>query len=131
MTDIQGAADSVFAVQETNEFGDERSAILFKPGVYDDVNVKVGFYTQVSRLGRNPDDVTINGTLNADADWNNGNALVNFWRSSENMSTAPPAGSSAQWAVAQAAPMRRMHIKGQLELFDFDPWWNAGLASGG
>ena len=131
MADIQNVADSIFAVQESNEFGEERHAILFKPGAYDGVNVKVGFYTQVSGLGRDPDDVSINGSVNANADWNNGNALVNFWRSSENMSITPPSGSSAQWAVAQAAPMRRMHIKGQLELFDFDPWWNAGLASGG
>jgi uncharacterized protein YjdB len=129
--DIQSVADSIFARQERNEFGEERDAILFKPGAYDNVNVKVGFYTQVSGLGQNPDDVNINGSVNANADWNNGNALVNFWRSIENLSITPPSGTSAQWAVAQAAPMRRVHIKGQLELFDFDPYWNAGLASGG
>ncbi|SFB06457.1 F5/8 type C domain-containing protein [Cohnella sp. OV330] len=128
---INAAADAIFAEQERSEFGSGRHAMLFKPGDYEGVNVKVGFYTQVSGLGQDPDDVDIRGAVNANADWNDGNALVNFWRSAENFSVTPPAGSSAQWAVAQAAPMRRVHIKGQLELFDFDPWWNAGLASGG
>lgn len=128
---INAAADAIFAEQERSEFGSGRHAMLFKPGVYEGVNVKVGFYTQVSGLGQDPDDVDIRGAVNANADWNDGNALVNFWRSAENFSVTPPAGSSAQWAVAQAAPMRRVHVKGQLELFDFDPWWNAGLASGG
>jgi hypothetical protein len=130
-SEIQGVADSIFAVQERGEFSSERHAILFKPGIYDQVNVKVGFYTQVSGLGQNPDAVDIRGSVNTNADWNNGNALVNFWRSAENFSVTPPSGSSAQWAVAQAAPMRRVHIKGQLELFDFDSSWNAGYASGG
>lgn len=129
--DIQNVADSIFATQERSEFGSARHAMLFKPGTYSNVNVKVGFYTQVSGLGQNPDDVNINGTVNVDAKWNNGNALVNFWRSSENMSITPPSGSTARWAVAQAAPMRRMHINGSLDLFDFDSSWNAGYASGG
>ncbi|MFD2329592.1 glycosyl hydrolase [Cohnella sp. GCM10020058] len=128
---INAAADAIFAEQERSEFGSGRHAMLFKPGVYEGVSVKVGFYTQVSGLGQDPDDVDIRGAVNANADWNDGNALVNFWRSAENFSVTPPAGSSAQWAVAQAAPMRRVHVKGQLELFDFDLWWNAGLASGG
>ncbi|MGO4545336.1 glycosyl hydrolase [Paenibacillus sp. 2TAB23] len=129
--EIQNVADSIFTAQERGEFSAERHAILFKPGIYDQVNVKVGFYTQVSGLGQNPDDVDIRGSVNTNADWNNGNALINFWRSAENFSVTPPTGSSAQWAVAQAAPMRRVHVKGQLELFDFDSSWNAGYASGG
>ena len=34
-------------------------------------------------------------------------------------------------AVSQAAPLRRLNINGELQLFDFDNNWNAGWASGG
>jgi chitodextrinase len=128
-TSIQSTADTIFTAQETAQFGTGRYALLFKPGTYN-VNVRVGFYTQVSGLGQNPGDVNINGGVNTDAKWNNGNATVNFWRSAENF-TVTPASGTAQWAVSQAAPMRRVHVKGSLNLFDFDSNWNAGWASGG
>lgn len=129
-TKIQADVTAVFNRQESNEFGNDRYALLFKPGTYNDVNVKVGFYTQVAGLGQNPDDVSIN-TVNADAKWDNGNATRNFWRVLENLSYGKPS-DDAFFAVSQAAPMRRVHVKSKaLLLFDFDPWWNAGWASGG
>ncbi|MGG1552135.1 fibronectin type III domain-containing protein [Paenibacillus ferrarius] len=128
-TDIQNKTNEIFTRQETNEFGTERDALLFKPGTYN-VNFNVGFYTQVSGLGQNPGDVTINGGLNVNADWDNGNATRNFWRGLENL-TITPSNGTTQIAVSQAAPMRRLHIKGGLNLFDFDANWNAGWASGG
>ncbi|URN95126.1 MAG: discoidin domain-containing protein [Candidatus Pristimantibacillus lignocellulolyticus] len=129
-TKIQEDVTAVFNQQESNEFGNERYALLFKPGTYNDVNVKVGFYTQVAGLGQNPDDVHVN-TLNTDAKWDNGNATRNFWRGVENLSYGKPT-DDAFFAVSQAAPMRRVHAKSKaLLLFDFDPWWNAGWASGG
>jgi hypothetical protein len=97
--------------------------VLFKPGTYD-VDARIGFYTQVSGLGLSPDDVVINGGMRADARWRKGNATVNFWRAVENMSIVP-AGGFDRWAVSQAAPMRRMHIRGDLVLDD------GGWASGG
>ncbi|MCR8660129.1 discoidin domain-containing protein [Paenibacillus endoradicis] len=129
-TKIQADVTAVFTQQESNEFGNERYALLFKPGTYNDVNVKVGFYTQAAGLGQNPDDVHVN-TLNTDAKWDNGNATRNFWRGVENLSYGKPT-EDAFFAVSQAAPMRRVHVKSKaLLLFDFDPWWNAGWASGG
>ncbi|OCT15566.1 hypothetical protein A8709_15955 [Paenibacillus pectinilyticus] len=137
--DIQTAVDGVFARQERSEFGTERDALLFKPGTYNG-NYYVGFNTQVSGLGQNPDDVLINGGLNVNADWDNGNATRNFWRGIENISINPtlkipdPAHitpGNTQIAVSQAAPLRRLHVKGKLNLFDFDSNWNAGWASGG
>ncbi|MCD1259538.1 discoidin domain-containing protein [Paenibacillus athensensis] len=134
--DIQNTANSVFSAQESSQFGNQRTALLFKPGSYSNT-VRVGFYTQVAGLGQNPDDVTINGGVNADAQWDNANSTLNFWRSIENISVNPTSSSAhvssgtAQWAVSQAAPMRRVHIKGNLFLFDFDNGWNAGWASGG
>ena len=120
---IQATLDSVFRAQESNEFGSARVAFLFKPGIYD-VDAKVGFYTQVSGLGRSPDDVTIRGGVQADARWRKGNATLNFWRIVENMAVEPTGGFD-RWAVSQAAPMRRMHIRGDLVLDD------GGWSSGG
>lgn len=127
--DIQGVATNVFSRQERNQFGTERDALLFKPGAYN-VNFKVGFYTHVAGLGQNPGDVSINGGLNVDAAWHNGNATLNFWRTIENLTINPSSGQT-KIAVSQAAPLRRLHVKGELSLFDFDNAWNAGWASGG
>jgi hypothetical protein len=120
---IQSTLDSIFASQETSEFGAARYALFFKPGEYH-VDARIGFYTQVSGLGLSPDDVVINGGIRADARWRKGNATVNFWRDVENMSIVP-AGGFERWAVSQAAPMRRMHIRGDLVLDD------GGWSSGG
>jgi len=120
---VQAKLDSVFATQESSEFGESRVAILFKPGSYD-VSARVGFYTQLSGLGLSPDDVVINGGVQADAQWKKGNATLNFWRVVENMAVVPTAGFN-RWAVSQAAPMRRVHIRGDLVLDD------GGWSSGG
>jgi hypothetical protein len=120
---IQAKLDSVFSTQESSQFGSARIALLFKPGRYD-VDARVGFYTQISGLGLSPDDVVINGAVRADARWRKGNATLNFWRIVENMSVNPNGGTN-QWAVSQAAPMRRMHIRGDLQLDD------GGWSSGG
>jgi hypothetical protein len=122
-TSIQAKLDSVYRMQETSEFGDARYAILFKPGTYE-ADAKVGFYTQLSGLGLSPDDVVIKGGVQADARWKKGNATLNFWRIVENMAVVPSAGFN-RWAVSQAAPMRRMHIRGDLVLDD------GGWSSGG
>jgi F5/8 type C domain-containing protein len=117
---VQSALDSVFAAQESNQFGTRRDALLFKPGRYD-VNVNVGFNTSVIGLGRNPDDVNIGG-LTVDAGWFGGNATQNFWRSAENFMVP----GSARWAVAQAAPMRRVDIRGDLNLAPTGFGWASG-----
>ncbi|HEY7102741.1 MAG TPA: discoidin domain-containing protein, partial [Mycobacteriales bacterium] len=118
---VQSAVDSVFSAQETNQFGTRRDALLFRPGQYN-INVNVGFNTSVIGLGRNPDDVNIGG-LTVDAQWFGGNATQNFWRSAENFMVP----GSARWAVAQAAPMRRVDIRGDLNLAPT----GFGFASGG
>ncbi|MFE3179466.1 RICIN domain-containing protein [Streptomyces violascens] len=121
---IQGRLNQVFAQQEKNQFGAQRHALLFKPGTYS-ADANVGFYTQVAGLGLSPDDVTINGAVHAEADWFQGNATQNFWRSAENLSVNPTGGSD-RWAVSQAAPYRRMHVRGDLQLDD-GGWSSGGL----
>ncbi|MBV2353961.1 RICIN domain-containing protein [Streptomyces sp. J2-1] len=119
---IQGRLNQIFQQQETNQFGSERRAVLFKPGTYNN-DVNVGFYTQVLGLGLNPDSVNINGAVHAEADWFQGNATQNFWRAAENLSVTPNGGND-RWAVSQAAPYRRMHLRGNLQLDDNG--WSSG-----
>jgi hypothetical protein len=130
--DIQGIATGIFSKMESNQFGSGRYALLFKPGVYH-VTFNVGFYTHVAGLGRNPDDVNIDGGVNVNAQWMpNANATCNFWRTLENLAITPSSTKGVtRIAVSQAAPLRRLHVKGDLHLFDFDAKWNAGWASGG
>jgi hypothetical protein len=121
---IQSRLTSVFNQQQTNQFGSNRFALLFKPGSYN-VDANVGFFTQVAGLGLTPDAVNINGAVHAEADWfPPQNATQNFWRSAENLSVTPNGGLD-RWAVSQAAPYRRMHVRGNLALDD------GGWASGG
>lgn len=122
--DAQTAIDHIYAVQQHNEFGPQRNAILFTPGTYH-LDIPVGFYTQVLGLGAQPDDVHIIGNVHADASLPNNNATCTFWRGMENL-WITPAGGSLQWAVSQATVLRRMHIGGNLVLHQ-----NRGWASGG
>ncbi|GAA0958506.1 discoidin domain-containing protein [Virgisporangium aurantiacum] len=122
---IQSRLDTVFREQERNQFGSQRYALLFKPGTYRGINANIGFYTSIAGLGRNPDDVTINGDVTVDAGWFNGNATQNFWRSAENFAVVPSNGTD-RWAVAQAAPMRRVHVRGDLNLAPNGYGWASG-----
>ncbi|MEU6846885.1 discoidin domain-containing protein [Streptomyces sp. NPDC046716] len=122
---LQGKFDQVFAQQESNQFGSQRYQFLLKPGTYNNINAQLGFYTSISGLGLNPDDVRINGDVTVDAGWFNGNATQNFWRSAENLSLNPVNGTD-RWAVAQAAPFRRIHVTGGLNLAPNGYGWASG-----
>ena len=132
---IQSAFDAAFdsmLLSPNAEFGPQRFAFLFKPGRYA-VTARLGYYTSVQGLGRDPDDVRIVGNVVADSGWNlhdRDNALINFWRSVENLAVEP-AGGSTTWAVSQAAPMRRVHILGKLRLSPSNDGHGKGYSSGG
>ncbi|MGH9604352.1 MAG: coagulation factor 5/8 type domain-containing protein [Terracidiphilus sp.] len=121
---IQAQIDRVYAIQQHSEFGPARYALLFLPGKYH-VNVPVGFYTQVLGLGKSPDAVEIVGNVHADASLPHNNATCTFWRAAEGFSVVPT-GGTMQWAVSQAVPFRRMHVRGNMVLNQ-----NHGWASGG
>ncbi|MDF6064504.1 coagulation factor 5/8 type domain-containing protein [Streptomyces sp. JH010] len=123
--DIQGKVDEIFKKQESAQFGSDRYALMFKPGTYNDINAQIGFYTSIAGLGLNPDDTTFNGDVTVDAGWFNGNATQNFWRSAENLALDPVNGTN-RWAVSQAAPFRRMHVKGGLNLAPDGYGWASG-----
>src|SRR5258708_24855825 len=76
-------------------------------------------------LGTSPDSVHISGNVHADASAPNNNATTTFWRGVEGLSVTP-AGGAMQWAVSQAVPFRRMHIRGDIVLHQ-----NGGSASRG
>jgi len=126
MTNIQSQIDDVFSRQERSQFGSTRYAYLFKPGKYN-LDVQLGFYMQVLGLGQSPDSVVITGAVRSKARWmRNNNATCNFWRSVENLSVIPTLDQSVNiWAVSQGTALRRMHVKGDLNL------WDGGWASGG
>ncbi|MDQ0847224.1 discoidin domain-containing protein [Streptomyces sp. V1I6] len=123
--DIQGKLDEIFRRQESAQFGTDRYQLLFKPGTYNNINAQIGFYTSISGLGLNPDDTTFNGDVTVDAGWFDGNATQNFWRSAENLALNPVNGTN-RWAVSQAAPFRRMHVKGGLNLAPSGYGWASG-----
>jgi len=125
---INSRLATIFAQSETQQFGNQRNQVLFRPGTYDGITANVGFYTSINGIGRNPDDVFLNNSnVTVDAGWFGGNATQNFWRSAENFSVAPPAGQAYErWAVAQAAPMRRVHVRTHLSLTPTGFGWASG-----
>jgi hypothetical protein len=130
VSQIKATVDAIAAEQVSNQFGAQRYALLFKPGVYgspaDPLNFQVGYYTEVAGLGASPKDVTVNGTIdsyNQCAGRNNCTALVNFWRSLSNLTIEVAGKGGCQfgefWATSQAAPMRRVHVDGTATLMDY------------
>ena len=112
--------------------------------------MQLGFYTSFNGLGKLPTDVRLNNISipaylpGGELGGNERNATCNFWRSAENLSVintgneqgkAPGKPGSAEncyrpdslnWAVAQAAPLRRIYTDRHVA---YD--WNYGWASGG
>ena len=134
---IQATLDAAAAKQVDNEMGTDRYAFLFKPGTYGTdahpLQIKVGYYTEISGLGASPGDVVINGKIEvynrclADNGTSNCLALVNFWRTLSNLSIHVNAAgqdgcrSTADfWAVSQASSLRRIEVTGgNLSLMDY------------
>jgi len=124
---MQVQIDKIYAVEQHSEFGPARYAVLFLPGKYH-LDVPVGFYTQVLGLGATPDDVQITGNVHSDASARNNNATTTFWRAAEGFSVTP-AGGTMQWAVSQAVPFRRMHVRGNMVLHQRHGWASGGWMS--
>jgi hypothetical protein len=122
---IQSQINTIFNAERNNQFGLRRDAILFRPGTYN-VDIPVGFFTEVRGLGAMPDDVNITNQVHSDPILPNNNATQNFWRGVENFSVTPP-GAGMSWAVSQAIPFRRMHVRNNNLVLHL----NGGFASGG
>ncbi|MDB6064414.1 MAG: uncharacterized protein JWR26_622 [Pedosphaera sp.] len=135
MATIQIQLSSVFSQQQNNEFGVNRYALFFKPGQYTNLDLPLGYYTQVIGLGQMPDDVLITGDVHSDGVLANNNATINFWRACENLAVIPTAtatialeeNNTMTWAVSQGTWLRRMHIKGNLNLANTNgSAWSSG-----
>jgi len=124
---MQEQIDQAYSIERRSEFGSARYAFLFLPGEYH-LDVPVGFYTQVLGLGTSPDAVHITGNVHADASHDNNNATTTFWRDAEGFSVTPTSGTM-QWAVSQAVPFRRMHVRGDLVLHQHHGWASGGWMS--
>ncbi len=129
MTDIQSQITAVYSQQKYNQFGTQRTAMMFKPGTYTNLDIPLGYYTQVIGLGQSPDDTTILGLLYSDGVLVNENATVNFWRGAENLGVIPTnSGNYIIWAVSQGTSFRRMHVHGEVDLANHT---DGNFASGG
>ena len=77
---------------DNGQFSPDRFALLFMPGIYD-VDVPVGYYTQVLGLGAAPTDVVFTGQKGVYCEEGEFNiatgALDTFWRGA--LPLAPPA----------------------------------------
>jgi hypothetical protein len=107
-------------------FSKRRLAFLFAPGSYKNLHFEVGYYVQVIGLGNSPDQVffssgphvpALNKQLNE-----HGSSLDTFWRGAENFCT-----HDLLWAVSQAAPLRRVHVKSNLYLSDGPAYASGGF----
>jgi hypothetical protein len=129
--EIAARANAIADRQESDQFGTQRYALLFKPGTYgsaaDPLVFRVGYYTEVAGLGASPRDVTIHGAVDVhnQCDASGCTALNNFWRSLSNL-TIDIAGQTGCrtgtefWAVSQASPMRRVNVTGgNVSLMDY------------
>jgi len=124
--------------KDNGQFSPERYALLFMPGRYD-VEVPVGYYTQVLGLGESPTDTVFTsdkGVFSEEGvfDIKDG-ALDSFWRGAENFQTnAKHLWTDTEgmlWAVSQACPLRRLVVKNNLKLFEYKGGGAAGYSSGG
>jgi hypothetical protein len=79
-------------------------------------------------LGASPDNVHIKGNVHADANVEDNNATTTFWRAAEGFSVTPTSGTM-QWAVSQAVPFRRMHVRGNIVLHQNGGWARGGWMS--
>ena len=126
---LQSQINAIFSAQQSNEFGTRRDAILLAPGTYNGLSIPVGYYTQVLGLGSGPDQVVINGDVRSSAALGGDNATTTFWRGVENLAVIPSQGignNTMQWAVSQAAPLRRVHVRGNLKLNQNNGWSSGG-----
>lgn len=123
-TTVQAYIDNVYTAQHTNQFGSRRDAILFTPGTYS-AHIPIGFNTQIAGLGDHPDAVTLTGVLEAPPDFlPNNNGTQTFWRAIENFKHSN--ATNMLWAVSQAAPMRRVHSTGSVDLHRNYGWESGG-----
>lgn len=123
---VNGIHDRMFG----KEMSANRYALFFKPGDYTQAGLfNVPFYVHMAGLGRVPYDVQISN-VHTPPHLNNDNGTCTFWRSIENLSVIGPESYEHEemfnWAVSQAAPIRRVYSQRTVR-----NQWKNGWVSGG
>jgi hypothetical protein len=114
-----------------DEFSSKRYAFYFKPGDYTEAGLlNIAYYNHIAGLGKLPTDVRVSN-IYTPAPLPNNNATCTFWRSAENLTVAGTSDGDMntwfQWAVSQAAPLRRINSERRAHY----QWWYDGWCSGG
>lgn len=131
MPKIRTTINSIHDQMLHDEFSSKRYAFYFKPGDYTAAGLfNIAYYTHIGGLGKLPTDVRLSNVYTP-APLANNNATCTFWRSAENFTVAGTSTSDMntwfQWAVSQAAPLRRIYSERRAHY----QWWYDGWCSGG
>jgi len=142
---IQAAVNAAYALNggqpDLGQFSEHRFVFMFKPGSFN-VEVPVGYYTQILGLGSHPSEVVFTsskGVYSQESNFAvNPGALNTFWRSAENFQTDATyswntnTNKGMLWAASQAAALRRLIVSNDLDLYEFRKGdLAAGFSSGG
>lgn len=130
---IKETTQNIFVKQRYNQFGQNRYALAYKPGNYDDAGmVNIGYYTTILGLGKTPTETQLYN-VNTPSALSGNNATCNFWVGIENVQIDDIENNDGevtawfQWGVSQAAPARRLNV---LRKSHFQWMWD-GWCSGG
>ena len=131
MTKIRTTINTIHDQMLHDEFSSKRYAFYFKPGDYTQAGLfNIAYYTHIGGLGKLPTDVRLSNVYTP-APLANNNATCTFWRSAENFTVAGKSTGDLntwfQWAVSQAAPLRRINSERRAHY----QWWYDGWCSGG
>jgi hypothetical protein len=116
------------------QFTDKRVTFLFQPGTYIGAVIKIGYYTSVIGMGKDPSHVVIDGVVvveNGNSSSYTQGALDNFWRSCENITINNTTTDGTQLAVSQACPFRSVVVEGKTSFFHIKKHSRPGYCSGG
>ena len=132
MTTINTTINSIHDAMLHDQFSSKRYAFYFKPGDYTQAGLlNIAYYTHIGGLGKLPTDVRISNVFTP-APLPNNNATCTFWRSAENFTVAGTSTSNMstwfQWAVSQAAPLRRINSERRAHYqWQYDGWCSGGF----
>lgn len=116
-----------------DQFSAKRYAVLFKPGDYRAAGrLNVPYYMQIAGLGRTPYDVILSN-VHTPSPLRDDNGTCTFWRAAENFSVIGPESydepETFEWAVSQAAPLRRVYSERTLRTQQGNGWVSGGYAA--
>lgn len=130
MEEVHNTVEGIHEELFHEQFGKNRYAILFMPGDYREAGLlKIPYYVHMAGLGRTPYEVKVSN-IHTPAPLGNDNGTCTFWRSLENLSVIGPESYEHEemfnWAVSQAAPIRRVYSERTIR-----NQWKNGWVSGG